>query len=81
MSIDGNSGRCGHTNLIFCMILPVGLVLCMLGKHRISPPLAARNVEACLLLGIARILHEFLLIYAARLGVAHQDSGAVCLYW
>ena len=40
MSLDGNCGKFGQINLIFCMMLPVGVVLCMLGKYRVFPPLA-----------------------------------------
>ena len=36
---------------------------------------------ACLLQGVAGILQEFLPIYPAGLGGAHQDSGAACPYW
>ena len=31
------------TNLIFCMMLPFGLVLCILSQYRLFPPLAARR--------------------------------------
>ena len=42
MSLDGNCGKSGQTNLIFfCMMLPVGLVLCMPVEYRAIPPLAA----------------------------------------
>ena len=27
MSLDGNCGKSGYTNLIVCMMLPVGVVL------------------------------------------------------
>ena len=35
MSLDGNCGKSGQTNFIFCMILPVGVVLCMSGRYSI----------------------------------------------
>ena len=41
MSLDGNCGKSGQTNLIFCMMLPVGVVLCMPGQYRVFLPLAA----------------------------------------
>ena len=39
------------------------------------------GVVACLLQGIAAALQGFLPIYPAGFGGAHQDAGAVCLYW
>ena len=40
MSLDGNCDESGQTNLIFCMMLPVGVILCMRGQYRVFPPLA-----------------------------------------
>ena len=37
----GNCGKSGQTNLIFCMMLPVGVILCMPGQYHIFLPLAA----------------------------------------
>ena len=47
MSLDGNCGRSGQTNSTFCIILPVGVVLCMLGQYWVFPPLAAIIVARC----------------------------------
>ena len=33
MSSRGNCGKSGQTKLIFCMMLHVGVVLCMLGQY------------------------------------------------
>ena len=33
MSLDGNYGKSVQANLIFCMMLPVGVVLCMSGQY------------------------------------------------
>ena len=38
--LDGNCGKSGKTNLIFCMMLPVGVILCMPGQYPVFPPLA-----------------------------------------
>ena len=40
MSLIGNCGKFGQTNLIFCMMWHVGVFLCLLGQYRVSPPLA-----------------------------------------
>ena len=34
MSLDGNCSKFGQTNSIFCTMLPVGVVLCVLGQYR-----------------------------------------------
>ena len=34
MSLGGNCGKSGQTNFNFCMMLPVGVVLCMPGQYR-----------------------------------------------
>ena len=41
MSMDGNGGKSGHTKLIFCMLLLVGVVMGMLGQYRIFSSIAA----------------------------------------
>ena len=41
MSLDGNCGKSGPRNLMFCMMLPVGVLLCMPGQYRVFPPLSA----------------------------------------
>ena len=41
MSFDGNCGKSGQTNLIFCMMLPVGAALCIMSQYGVYPPLAA----------------------------------------
>ena len=41
MSFDGNCGKSGQTNLNFCMMLSVGVNLCMPGQHQVFPPLTA----------------------------------------
>ena len=41
MSLDGNCGKAGKTNLIVSMMLPVGVVLCMPGQYLDFPPLVA----------------------------------------
>ena len=41
MSLDGNGGKIGQTNLIIWLMLPVGVVMCMPGQYRVSPPLTA----------------------------------------
>ena len=38
---NGNCGKYGQTHLICCMMLPVGVVLCMLGQYWVFPPLSA----------------------------------------
>ena len=40
MSLDGNCGKSCQTNLIICMMLPVGAFLCMPGQYQAFPPLA-----------------------------------------
>ena len=47
MSLNGNWGKTGQTNLIFCMMLPVGVVLCMLCQNRVFPTLAAIIAARC----------------------------------
>ena len=37
MSLDGNCDKSGQTNLIFLMMLPVGVVLCMPGQYQVFP--------------------------------------------
>ena len=41
MSFDGNCGKSGQTNLNFCMMLTVGVNLCMPGQHQVFPPQTA----------------------------------------
>ena len=71
MSLDGNRGKSGQTNLIFfhdatCWCSFVYVRFC--------------HLMACLLQGIAGILHGFLPIYPTGLGEPYQDSGAGCPY-
>ena len=40
MSFYGNCGKSGQTNLFFCKMMLVGVVLCMSGQYRLFPPLA-----------------------------------------
>ena len=47
MPLDGNCGKSGQTNLIVCIMLPVGVVLCMPGQYRVFPPLAATIGARC----------------------------------
>ena len=37
MSLDGNYGKYGQTSLIFCMMLHVGVVLCMPDQYQVFP--------------------------------------------
>ena len=81
MSLDGNCDKSGQTNLIVCMMLPVGVVLCMPGQYRVFPPLAAiiaARRRDMLATRRCRGSIGFLSIYPAELGGAHQDSGACC---
>ena len=41
MSLDGKCGKSGQTSLILCMMLPVGVVLCMRDQYWVFLPLAA----------------------------------------
>ena len=69
MSLDGNCGKSGQTNF-FCIMLPVGIFLCMLGQYLVFPPLAAIIAAGC------RGMLD-----PAGLGGAHQNSGVGCSYW
>ena len=81
MSSDGNCGQSGQTNLIFCLMLPVGVVLCMPGQYQVFPALAAIIATRRRGMFATGVLHGFLSIYPARLHRAHQDCGAGCPYW
>ena len=41
MSLDGNGGKIGQTNLIIWLMLPVGVVMCMPGQYWVPSPLTA----------------------------------------
>ena len=40
MSLDDNCRKSGQRNLIFCLLLPFGVLLCMPGQYWAFPPLA-----------------------------------------
>ena len=45
MLLDGKCGKSGQTNLIFRVMLAVGVVLCMPGQHQAFLPLAEEYIK------------------------------------
>ena len=84
MLLNANCGKSGQNNLISCMMLPVGVVLCRLGQYRVFPPLTAiiaTRRRGMLATRRCRRSSGILPIYPAGLGGVHQESGAGCPYW
>ena len=81
MSVDGKCGKSGQTNLIFCMMLPVGVILYFPGPYRVFPPLAAIIVARRHGMLATRHWRRSTGIYPVGLGGAQQDSGADYPYW
>ena len=79
MSLDGNCGKSDKTSLNFCMMLPVGVVLCMLSPCWVFPPLAAIMVfRRRGMLATRRCRHSTGISsnLSCRAWGAHQHSGA-----
>ena len=69
---------------LFCIMLPVGVVLCMLGQYRVFPPLATIIIARRHgMIATWRCRHStgILSIYPTGRGGAHQELGVVYPQW